>query len=107
MRNEFAKWEIKTSVFSGRISQAGNCCGSVDPSGITEAEKVSGTVVHPCSALGHRPDRADSVRQASRGELVTKGDQIGDVPQVTPRGGHVVDLQSQLTSRFRAQARQR
>jgi len=25
MRNEFAKWEIKTSVFSGRISQAGNC----------------------------------------------------------------------------------
>jgi hypothetical protein len=26
MRNEFAKWEIKTSVFSGRKSQAGNCC---------------------------------------------------------------------------------
>jgi hypothetical protein len=25
MRNEFAKWEIKTSVFSGRKSQAGNC----------------------------------------------------------------------------------
>ena len=29
MRNEFAKWEIKTSVFSGRKPQAGNCC-SVD-----------------------------------------------------------------------------
>jgi len=26
MRNEFAKWEIKTSVFSGRKPQAGNCC---------------------------------------------------------------------------------
>src|SRR5271157_413815 len=26
MRNEFAKCEIKTSVFSGRKSQAGNCC---------------------------------------------------------------------------------
>ncbi len=26
MRSEFAKWEIKTSVFSGRKSQAGNCC---------------------------------------------------------------------------------
>jgi hypothetical protein len=26
MRNEFAKCEIKTSVFSGRRSQAGNCC---------------------------------------------------------------------------------
>ena len=25
MRNEFAKWEIKTSVFSGRKPQAGNC----------------------------------------------------------------------------------
>ncbi len=25
MRSEFAKWEIKTSVFSGRKSQAGNC----------------------------------------------------------------------------------
>jgi len=24
MRNEIAKWEIKTSVFSGRKSQAGN-----------------------------------------------------------------------------------
>ena len=26
MRNEFAKWEIKTSVFSGRKSLAGNYC---------------------------------------------------------------------------------
>ena len=26
MRNEFAKCEIKTSVFSGRKPQAGNCC---------------------------------------------------------------------------------
>src|SRR5208337_4350430 len=26
MHNEFAKWEIKTSVFSGRKPQAGNCC---------------------------------------------------------------------------------
>ena len=26
MRSQFAKWEIKTSVFSGRKSQAGNCC---------------------------------------------------------------------------------
>ena len=25
MRNEFTKWEIKTRVFSGRKSQAGNC----------------------------------------------------------------------------------
>ena len=27
MHNEFAKCEIKTSVFSGRKSQAGNYCG--------------------------------------------------------------------------------
>jgi len=26
MRNEFAKWEIKTSMFSGRKSRVGNCC---------------------------------------------------------------------------------
>src|SRR5208337_2433506 len=26
MHNEFAKCEIKTSVFSGRKSQVGNCC---------------------------------------------------------------------------------
>ena len=26
MRNEFAKCEIKASVFSGRKPQAGNCC---------------------------------------------------------------------------------
>jgi hypothetical protein len=26
MRKEFAKWEIKTSVFSGRKPQAGNYC---------------------------------------------------------------------------------
>ena len=25
MRNEFAKWEIKTSMFSGRKSRVGNC----------------------------------------------------------------------------------
>ncbi len=36
MRSEFAKWEIKTSVFSGRKSQAGNCwqprrCRDRDP----------------------------------------------------------------------------
>ena len=29
MRNEFAKCEIKTSVFSGRKPQAGNCCSGV------------------------------------------------------------------------------
>ncbi len=29
MRSEFAKWEIKTSVFSGRKSQAGNCCKAI------------------------------------------------------------------------------
>ena len=30
MRNEFAKCEIKTSVFSGRKPQAGNCCRIVE-----------------------------------------------------------------------------
>src|SRR5271157_4909871 len=30
MRNEFAKCEIKTSVFSGRKSQAGNCWTFLD-----------------------------------------------------------------------------
>jgi hypothetical protein len=30
MRNEFAKEEIGTSLFSGRKSQAGNCC-SLNP----------------------------------------------------------------------------
>ncbi len=30
MRNEFAKCEIKTSVFSGRKPQAGNCCVEYD-----------------------------------------------------------------------------
>jgi hypothetical protein len=29
MHNEFAKWEIKTSAFSGRKSQAGNCWAMV------------------------------------------------------------------------------
>ncbi len=29
MRSEFAKWEIKTSVFSGRKSQAGNCWAEI------------------------------------------------------------------------------
>src|SRR5271157_5282367 len=30
MHNEFAKWEIKTSAFSGRKSQAGNCWQKLD-----------------------------------------------------------------------------
>jgi len=36
MRNEFAKWEIKTSVFSGRKPQAGNCWQ------LTELDPVQG-----------------------------------------------------------------
>ena len=46
MRNEFAKWEIKTSVFSGRKSQAGNCWGQRKIIGL-------GPVVRDTFRIGH------------------------------------------------------
>jgi hypothetical protein len=36
MRKEFAKWEIKTSVFSGRKPQAGNYCAQNEYGTISE-----------------------------------------------------------------------
>ena len=46
MRNEFAKWEIKTSVFSGRKSQAGNYWGQLKIIGL-------GPVVRDTFRIGH------------------------------------------------------
>src|SRR5208337_267880 len=47
MHNEFAKWEIKTSVFSGRKPQAGNCCCpiSIIPTTIPTRKWSAGTFV--------------------------------------------------------------
>ena len=51
MRNEFAKWEIKTSMFSGRKSRVGNCCdfakkdlGKVIPYGVYDQTTNAGWV---------------------------------------------------------------
>ena len=46
MRNEFAKWEIKTSMFSGRKSQVGNCWHKIKAGG-----KVSRTAESLFQAL--------------------------------------------------------
>jgi len=77
MRNEFAKWEIKTSMFSGRKSQVGNCCKALENS--RAGLKV--LLVDAC--------RNDPQSQNSRDREVVKLESVTR-PQRTPPPGGVV-----------------
>src|SRR5271165_3179360 len=88
MRNEFAKCEIKRSVFSGRKSQAGNYCTNCDDGVVVPEHLITAGV----ELVPHRaPFAKVDVDRDQVMQLVRQDDGTGPGRRF-PQGGKVIAL---------------
>src|SRR5271166_5399173 len=81
MHNEFAKWEIKTSVFSGRKPQAGNCW-------VMTIEPVDAAVRFEVGLVKNPPDCRPTHGQS----MIALVDQVKSKVSQRPPGGRTIVL---------------